>query len=71
MNIADVLRKYEKQLMLLPNVSGVGIGEKSGKEVILVFVRVKVPVPALHPSGVIPSMLDGYETDVQEEIRVG
>lgn len=33
MNIEDVKRKYEEQLMQLPNVTGIGIGEKAGKEV--------------------------------------
>ena len=38
MSIEPVKRKYEEQLMRLPNVTGVGIGEKDGKEVIVVFV---------------------------------
>jgi hypothetical protein len=66
MNAMDVGRKYEEKLMQLPNVTGVGIGEKSGKEVIKVFVTHKVPESLLHPREIIPKKLEGYETDVEE-----
>jgi len=71
MSIESVMRKYEKQLMMLPNVTGVGIGEKNGKEVIIVFVKKKVSEVMLQPSEIIPKTLEGYETKVEEEIRVG
>jgi hypothetical protein len=71
MSIESVMRKYEVQLMRLPNVTGVGIGEKKGKEVIIVFVKRKVSEVALQPSEIIPKTLEGYETNVEEEIRVG
>ena len=58
--------QYEDQLMELPNVTGVGIGQKAGREVILVFVTHKVPEPELQPQEVVPKVLAGYETDVQE-----
>jgi hypothetical protein len=70
MNIESVLRKYEEQLMQLPNVTGVGIGEQNQKEVIIVFVRQKLSPSELQPTEVIPKALDGYKTDVQLEIRV-
>ena len=66
MSIENVQRKYEEQLMQLPNVSGVGIGEKSGKEVIKVFVSRKLPESSLGPLDVVPKILEGYETDVEE-----
>ena len=47
MNIHSVKAKYEEQLMGLPNVNGVGIGEKLGKEVIKVFVTSKVTLRPL------------------------
>jgi len=65
-SIELVRKKYEDQLMRLPNVSGVGIGEKSGKEVIKVFVSHKLPESSLRPQDVVPKMLEGYETDVEE-----
>jgi hypothetical protein len=71
MNIESVMKKYEAQLMRLPNVTRVGIGEKKGKEVIIVFVKRKVSEAALQLSEVIPKTLEGYETNVEEEIRVG
>lgn len=66
MSIEPVKRKHEEQLMRLPNVTGVGIGERAGKEIIKVFVTHKVPLSALQPQEVIPKMLEGYETDVEE-----
>ncbi len=65
------MRKYESFLKLLPNVTGVGIGEKNGSEVIIVFVRKKVPETELNPEDIVPRMLDGYSTNVETEIKVG
>jgi hypothetical protein len=59
MSIESVMRKYEAQLIRLPNVTGVGIGEKKGKEVIIVFVRRKVSEAVLQPSEIIPKALEG------------
>lgn len=66
MDIRDVIKKHEKQLMDLPNVNGVGIGEKEGKEVIQVLVTHKFPESALKPQEVVPKTLDAYATDVVE-----
>ncbi len=66
MGIEEVQRKYEAHLMQLPNVNGVGIGQKAGKEVIKVFVTRKVPESALRADEVIPKTLNGYPTDVEE-----
>jgi hypothetical protein len=65
-DIEDVKTKYEDQLMGLPNVTGVGIGLKAGQEVIVVFVTHKVPLRALQPHEVVPKVLEGYGTDVEE-----
>jgi hypothetical protein len=66
MTINDVRTKYEEQLMNLPNVTGVGVGEKEGKEVIKVFVKQKVPEAALRPEEIVPQRLEGFEVDVEE-----
>jgi hypothetical protein len=66
MNIEDVKSKYEKQLMRLPNVTGVGIGEKAGTKVIKVFVTRKVPEATLQPEDILPRILEGWEIDVEE-----
>jgi hypothetical protein len=70
MDIESVLRNYEEHLMQLPNVTGTGIGEKKGKEVILVFVKRKVPESELPSEQVIPKSLEGFETDVITQIIV-
>jgi hypothetical protein len=66
MNIEAVKGSYEEQLMRLPNVNGVAIGEKGGKQVIKVFVTHKVPESALRADEVVPKTLEGYPTDVEE-----
>lgn len=66
MDIKAVREKYEKELMQLPNVTGVGIGEKAGKRVIKVFVTRKLPESELKPQEVVPKTLEGCETDVEE-----
>jgi hypothetical protein len=73
MDIVRTKEKYKDQLLKLPNVIGVAIGEKvvkgqvvPGKEVIKVFVTRKVPESQLKPDQVIPKTLEGYETDVEE-----
>ena len=66
MSIEAVKSKYEEQLMRLPNVTGVGIGEKAGKAVIKVFVMHKVFESSLRPQEIIPKLLEGYDTDVEE-----
>jgi hypothetical protein len=65
MNI-EIVKKYEGQLLQLPNVTGVGIGEKAGKVVLKVFVTHKVPESVLQPHEVVPKTLEGWETDVEE-----
>lgn len=66
MDIADVRQKYENDLLRLPNVNGVAIGEKAGKPVIKVFVTHKVPESSLQPQEIVPKTLNGFETDVEE-----
>ncbi len=66
MNIKQVMEQYEDQLMRLPNVKGVGIGEKEGKPVIKVLVAHKVPESTLQSHEIVPKILEGYQTDVEE-----
>ena len=63
--IAEVKTRHEAELLALPNVTGVGIGERAGKPVIKVFVTEKVPVSGLTREQRIPTLLDGYEVDVE------
>lgn len=66
MSIQRIKTLYEGQLMRLPNVTGVSIGEKAGKEVIKVFVTQKAPKSSLRPEEVVPEILEGYKTEVVE-----
>lgn len=66
MSIKAVKEQYEEQLMRLPNVTGVGIGQKGGKEVIRVYVTHKVPESSLRPEEIIPKSVEGYEVDVED-----
>lgn len=66
MDIESVKRKYEGLLMGLPNVNGVGIGVREGKEVLKVYVTQKVPESQLKPEEVIPKILEGFEVDVDD-----
>jgi hypothetical protein len=66
MNIEAVRNKHEEELMRLPNVTGVGIGEREGRPVIKVFVTYKVPESDLQPQEVVPKTVEGYQIDVEE-----
>jgi hypothetical protein len=66
MSIEAVKRNYEAHLMELPNVTGVGIGRRAGKDVIKVFVTRKLSEAELQPDEIVPRSLDGIETDVEE-----
>jgi len=66
MDIENVRRAHEAALLSLPNVTGVGIGERRGVPVIKVFVTRKVPAADLQPHEVVPKSLQGYPTDVDE-----
>jgi hypothetical protein len=66
MDIKSVRDSHERQLMQLPNVNGVGIGKKGGKDVIKVFVSRKVAEDTLAPHEVVPRAIGGFEIDVEE-----
>jgi len=66
MSIEEVRQRHETRLMSLPNVTGVGIGEKAGRAVIKVFVAHKVPESELRPEHIIPKSIDGCRIDVEE-----
>lgn len=65
MHIEQVIAKHTEALMQLPNVIGVGLGEKRGHAVIKVLVTRKLPPADLQPPDLIPTQLEGYETDVE------
>jgi hypothetical protein len=67
-----VKEEFEKTLLELPNVTGVGIGLKTtnnsdtGRLCIRVYVSEKIPVSQLRPLEVIPPVVGELETDVIE-----
>lgn len=63
--IAEAKTRHEGELLALPNVTGVGIGERAGQPVIKVFVTEKVPESRLAPEERVPMSLDGYDVDVE------
>ena len=65
-SIEEAKARHEAELLGLPNVTGVGIGERAGKPVIKVFVTRKVPASQLAPEERVPRSLEGYEIDVDE-----
>lgn len=65
MNIEKVRAKRTEAFMQLPNVVGVGMGEKHGHAVIKVLVTRKLPPADLPLPGLIPARVEGYETDVE------
>lgn len=66
MDIQQALAKHQDHVMTLPNVTGVGIGEREGKEVIVVFVTRRVNASSLRPEEVVPKTIEGFTTDVRE-----
>ncbi|HEV8284484.1 MAG TPA: hypothetical protein VGQ09_09245 [Chitinophagaceae bacterium] len=71
MTISEALHKHEAELKGLPNVVHTGIGYKDGKEIILVFVNKKIAEQQLEKKEIIPHNIEGFETDVQLEIKIG
>lgn len=63
--IEAVRRAHEAELLALPNVIGVGIGERGGERVIKVFVERKLPLSQLAPQHRVPKTLDGYRCVVE------
>ena len=66
MDVKDIKKRYADELMTLPNVTGVGVGERDGAQVIKVFVVRKLPLEALSASERVPRELEGVRCDVEE-----
>lgn len=76
MNIQRIKERYEEELLLNPNVAGVGIGTKiikgipTERQCIKIYVRKKIPRSGLQKNELIPQKLNGIETDVEEVGRL-
>jgi hypothetical protein len=64
--IEEARRRHEDELLALPNVTAVGIGERAGQAVIKVYVSRKVPSSDLGPGERVPGSLEGHPVDVEE-----
>lgn len=64
MTIDEVLRLHEDDLLSLPDVQGVGVGEREGVKVIKVFLTREVPEAERGRTG-IPAELGGYDVEVE------
>jgi hypothetical protein len=64
--IESVRQSLEDELLRLPNVVVVGIGEKGGRPVIQVGVTRKVPASELRADQLIPPSRGGYDIEVVE-----
>jgi hypothetical protein len=67
MGVQRALKKHQRKLAAISNVTGLGIGEKDGKQVILIFIKKGTVIP----TNKIPKKIEGYETEIREEIKVG
>ena len=71
-HVTEIKHKYEKQLMTLANVVGVGIGFKqtqgapTNQVALVVNVEHKKPLAELNQQDIIPTEIDGVTVDVQE-----
>jgi hypothetical protein len=70
--IRRIKARVEADLLKLPGVTGVDVGEKqvggkpTGELAIRVLVRSKKPADAVPPGELIPPTVDGVKTDVIE-----
>lgn len=70
--ITQVQAKYIDELMLMPNVVGVGIGMRqrdgdyTNEMCLVVMVDKKLPIAQLAVDSILPTELDGVGVDVQE-----
>ena len=66
MDVKEVSKRHAAELMALPNVTGVGVGERGGSQVIKVFVVRKLPLETLSTSERVPREVEGVPCDVEE-----
>jgi len=61
-SIVQVLNEHADQLISIPGVTGVGIGDCHGTPCIKIFVVKATPSITRH----LPARLDGYEVSIEE-----
>lgn len=61
MKIEDVQSRHEQQLMSIPGVTAVGIGEQNGQPVIVVMVKQRTA----ELNKKLPSQLEGFAVKIE------
>ncbi|HEX4947627.1 MAG TPA: hypothetical protein VFZ34_13235 [Blastocatellia bacterium] len=61
MQIEDVQQRHEQQLMNIPGVTAIGIGEQNGQPVIVIMVSQRTEELMQK----LPQQLDGYDVRVE------
>jgi hypothetical protein len=61
MQIEDVQERYEQQLINIPGVTAIGIGEQNGQPVIVIMVSQRTE----ELTQKLPQQLDGYDVRVE------
>lgn len=62
MNIEQVMARHQDQLMAIPGVTGIGIGEQNGQPAIVIMVnRLTLELKAR-----LPRQLDGFPVVVEQ-----
>ncbi len=64
--VQNTLQVHRADLLQLPNVVGVGVGERAGQTVIKVLVTHKVSSAELQPHERVPATLGAFRCDVEE-----
>lgn len=70
--VSDLQARYADELMKMPHVIGVAVGQAqqngqtTGEISLIVLVDQKVPLTELAPNEIVPPELEGIRVDVQE-----
>ncbi|MGP3983618.1 hypothetical protein [Streptomyces sp. KR80] len=66
MDASQARRLHEDRLLALANVTGVGTGrdERTGTDVVVVYVTRKIPLAQLRPEDVVPTEVEGVPVRV-------
>jgi hypothetical protein len=71
-SVSEIRSRHEEVILAKPNVIGVGtgykevMGERTGELCVVAMVRRKLPRAALPQEALVPAIVDGVRTDVQE-----
>jgi hypothetical protein len=70
MGIEEIMGARGGPLRAIEGVTGLGIGERAGQPVIVVFIKALPPAERARVAARVPAQYLGYPTEVRDEIRV-